>query len=191
MRTWCWNISYNPSRSSNIASGSYSWCIALCVTIVAGWPLRPEVAPTYRQIFILPPLGRWVWIYIIVPITGKHTIEATVSEKLIRKWFTLWLNIIKITIGPSHTKCKMADFERLKTELKKTLHKMMLEDTRSWLVKTLLKMKLATWDVYNLAKKQADLRTTNKALDWKTINCALRTKLRDMRLTLNGEKWPE
>ena len=85
----------------------------------------------------------------------------------------------------------MADFERLKTELKKTLHKMMLEDTRSWLVKTLLKMKLATWDVYNLAKKQADLRTTNKALDWKTINCALRTKLRDIRLTLNGEKWPE
>ena len=111
MRTWCWNISYNPSRPSNIASGSYSWCIALCVTIVAGWPLRPEVAPTYRQIFILPPLGRWVWIYIIVPITGKHTIEATVSEKLIRKWFTLWLNIIKISfankigsIGPKITK---------------------------------------------------------------------------------------
>ena len=81
----------------------------------------------------------------------------------------------------------MADIERLRVELKKTLHKMMMEDTQIWLIKTLLRMKLATWDIYNFATKQADLRTTIKSLDWKTINCALRMKLRDIRLILKGE----
>ena len=82
----------------------------------------------------------------------------------------------------------MADIERLREELKKTLHRMMLEDTRIWLIKTLLRRKLATWDVYNFAKKQSDLRTTIKDLDWRTMNCALRTKLKDINWTLNGEK---
>ena len=82
----------------------------------------------------------------------------------------------------------MADIERLREELKKTLHRMMLEDTRIWLIKTLLRRKLATWDVYNFARKQSDLRTTIKDLDWRTMNCALRTKLKDINWTLNGEK---
>ena len=82
----------------------------------------------------------------------------------------------------------MADFERLKTELKKTLHKMMMENTRLWLVRKLLKKKLATWDIYNFAIKQADLRTTIKSVDWQTVNSALRAKLKDIRHTLNEER---
>ena len=82
----------------------------------------------------------------------------------------------------------MADIEGLRKELKKTLHKMMIQDTQIWLIKVLLRLRLATWDIYNFATKQADLRTTIKSLDWKTINCALRTKLKDIRQTLNGEK---
>ena len=50
----------------------------------------------------------------------------------------------------------MADIEGLRKELKKTLHKMMIQDTQIWLIKTLLRIKLATWDIYNFA--------TNKAL---------------------------
>ena len=83
---------------------------------------------------------------------------------------------------------KMADFERLKIELKKTLHRLMMEDTRIWLVKTLMKQKLATWDVYNFAANQASLRTTVKTVDWRTINAALRAKLKDIKLTLEREK---
>jgi len=82
----------------------------------------------------------------------------------------------------------MADIEGLKIELKKTLHRMMLEDTRIWLIKTLLRMKLATWDIFNFAVKQAGLRTTLKSLDWQTMKSALRAKLSDARLTLNKEK---
>ena len=78
----------------------------------------------------------------------------------------------------------MANIEGYKLELRKALQNIMLEETKAWLIKTLLKQKLATWDVYYFARKQADLRINIKALDWSTMSSALRVKLRDMKLTI-------
>ena len=84
--------------------------------------------------------------------------------------------------------CATADFDRLKLELKRILHSMMMEETKAWLIRSLLKQKLATWDVFNFAVHQAELRTSIKTLDWQTVNAALRAKLKDTRQTLNREK---
>ena len=63
-----------------------------------------------------------------------------------------------------------------------------MEETKGWLIRALLRMRLATWDVYNFAVNQAGLRTSMKALDWQTISTALRAKLRDIYHTLSDRK---
>ena len=78
----------------------------------------------------------------------------------------------------------MVNIEGLKLELKKALQNITLEESKAWLIKSLLKLKLSTWDVYYFAKKKADLRTTIKTLDWKTMSVAMRIKLRDIKATL-------
>ena len=78
----------------------------------------------------------------------------------------------------------MVNFDGLKIELKKALQNIMIEETKAWLIKTLLKTRLATWDIYHFAEKQAGLRTTLKNLDWQTMSSALRAKLRDIKTTL-------
>ena len=85
-------------------------------------------------------------------------------------------------------KRRMADFDGLKLELKRSLHNMMMEDTKAWLLRSLLRNKVATWDVYKFAKHQADLRTSIKSLDWQTVSAALRAKLRDTQQTLIFEQ---
>ena len=82
----------------------------------------------------------------------------------------------------------MADFDRLKSELRKTLHSIMMEESKSWLIRSLLRNKIATWDIYKFAENQADLRTSIKSLDWPTMNTALRAKLKDIKQTLIQEK---
>ena len=84
----------------------------------------------------------------------------------------------------------MVNFDGLKKELRETLHKMMMDETTAWLLRSLLKAKLATWDIYNFAAKQADLRTIIKTLDWRTMKSALQTKLSDVQssLTYNRRK---
>ena len=75
-------------------------------------------------------------------------------------------------------------FDGLKIELKKALQDIMQEETKSWLIRTLLRSKTATWDIYYFAKNQAGLRTVHKNLDWQTMSAALRAKLRDILSTL-------
>ena len=71
-------------------------------------------------------------------------------------------------------------FDGLKTELKRALRDIMMQETKAWLIKTLLKTGLATWDIYFFAKKQAGIRSINRNLDWQTMSSALRAKLRDI-----------
>ena len=71
-----------------------------------------------------------------------------------------------------------------KSELVRALHEIMMGETRLWLLRTLISLELATWDVYNFAVNQAGLRFTIKALDWPTMKSALKAKLRDTLATL-------
>ena len=61
----------------------------------------------------------------------------------------------------------------------------MMEDTKAWLVRSLLRAKLSTWDIYKFASHQADLRTTIRSVDWQTIKSALKAKLKDIMATLS------
>ena len=66
-----------------------------------------------------------------------------------------------------------------KSELVRALNEIMMGETRLWLLRTLISLELATWDVYNFAVNQAGLRFTIKTLDWPTMKSALKAKLRD------------
>ena len=81
-------------------------------------------------------------------------------------------------------KMKTGVIDGLKIELKKALQDIMEEETKAWLIRTLLRTRLATWDIYHFAKNQAGLRTVIKHLDWQTISSALQAKLRDILSTL-------
>ena len=85
----------------------------------------------------------------------------------------------------------MADFDGLRLELKRTLHSMMMEDTKAWLIRRLLRNKLATWDIYNFAVQQAGLKTSIKSLDWHTMSSALQAKLKDTKQTLERDEKEE
>ena len=74
----------------------------------------------------------------------------------------------------------MVNFEGMKLELKKALQNIMIEETKAWLIKSLLRTRLATWDIYHFAKQQAGLRSILRHLDWQTMSSALRAKLRDI-----------
>ena len=78
----------------------------------------------------------------------------------------------------------MVNFEGMKLELKKALQNIMIEETKAWLIKSLLRTRLATWDIYHFAKQQAGLRSILRHLDWQTMSSALRAKLRDILTTL-------
>ena len=80
----------------------------------------------------------------------------------------------------------MVIFDGLKLKLKKALHGVMMEETKKWLIRALLRARLATWDIYNFAINQAGLRTTIRTLDWQTMSAALRAKLRDTTTTLTA-----
>ena len=80
----------------------------------------------------------------------------------------------------------MVNFEELVTELEKVLHTIMMEESTVWLINSLLKAKLSTWDVFNFASKQADLRTTIKTIDWQTVRVALAAKVKDAKATLKN-----
>ena len=58
----------------------------------------------------------------------------------------------------------MVHFNRNKEKLGEALHNIMMGETRLWLLKKLLNLELVTWDIYNFAVKQADLRSTIKSL---------------------------
>ena len=68
----------------------------------------------------------------------------------------------------------MVIFNRTNDELQRTLKDIMMGETRLWLLRTLLKLELVTWDIYNFAVKQADLRVTLTSLDWPTMRSALK-----------------
>ena len=72
------------------------------------------------------------------------------------------------------------DFDGVKLELKKALQNIMIEETKAWLIRSLLRKRLATWDIYHFAKNQAGIRTIHRHLDWQTMGSALRAKLRDI-----------
>ena len=78
----------------------------------------------------------------------------------------------------------MGDINRIKEELVEALHKIMMEETRLWLLNRLLKLELVTWDIYYFASKQADLRSTLKSLNWPTMKAALKIKIKDTLVTL-------
>ena len=82
----------------------------------------------------------------------------------------------------------MANLNRNKEKLAKALHEIMMGETRLWLLHNLLKLELVTWDIYNFARKQAELRTTLKSLDWPTMKAALKIKIRDTLLTLTKQR---
>ena len=82
----------------------------------------------------------------------------------------------------------MVDIDGFERELSGALEDIMLGETRLWLLKTLLSLRLVTWDIYYFAVKQADLRDNMKTLDWPTMRAALKAKIRDVKLTLTKNR---
>ena len=80
----------------------------------------------------------------------------------------------------------MVNFDGLTKELREALQDIMMMETTCWLIKSLLKAKLSTWDIYYFARNQASLRTTIKDIDWYTIRAALKAKLGDILITLKA-----
>ena len=80
------------------------------------------------------------------------------------------------------------DIDGFERELSGALEDIMLGETRLWLLKTILSLRLVTWDIYYFAVKQADLRDNMKTLDWPTMRAALKAKIRDVKLTLTKNR---
>ena len=78
----------------------------------------------------------------------------------------------------------MVILSRAKEELVGAMQSIMLGETRLWLLRSLVHLRLATWDIYNFAANQADLRIVIKSLDWHTMESALRTKIKDIMASL-------
>ena len=75
----------------------------------------------------------------------------------------------------------------LMSKLYKTHMDVMENETRIWLLKSLLKQNLSTNDVYAFAVTQAGLRTTKKSLDKSTMVSAMRAKVSDIKATVSDQ----
>ena len=70
------------------------------------------------------------------------------------------------------------------SELLNASIEVMKNETRIWLLKSLMKKNLATRDIFSFAMKQANLRSINKTPDSLTIRRAMCIKLGDIKLSM-------
>ena len=76
-------------------------------------------------------------------------------------------------------------FGRDEKELIKTYKNISENKLRMWLIRSLISKNLATRDIYTFAQNQSELRSVVKSLDRKTMDSAMRMKLKDIKLVLS------
>ena len=72
-------------------------------------------------------------------------------------------------------------------ELKEVHRRVILNDMRKSLMKSLLQSGLCTKDIYSFVCTQADLCETLDSPDWTTVRSAMHNKIRDIQQTLKNE----
>ena len=64
----------------------------------------------------------------------------------------------------------------------------MLDESRSWLLRSLLDNKRCTRDIYSFAQNQAESRVEINSLDTQTIRAAMRMKIMDTKHSLKHNR---
>ena len=80
------------------------------------------------------------------------------------------------------------DIEESESELEETHRKLMLNESRTWLLRSLLDRNRCTRDIYSFASNQAANRIEYNSLDPQTIKAAMRSKMKDMKLAIKQNR---
>ena len=80
------------------------------------------------------------------------------------------------------------NFAGTEEERHKTHEKIIRDELRLWLLKSLLERDLATREIYYFVKKQGDKRETNKKPDIMTIRSAMSVKIKDLLRSLKRSR---
>ena len=78
------------------------------------------------------------------------------------------------------------EFPGLRGKLKEISFRIVKAESRLWLFKRMLKLNIATRDVYSFVKTQADLRREFREVDVATLRVAMKAKIKDTELNLNN-----
>ena len=78
------------------------------------------------------------------------------------------------------------EFPGPRGKLKEISFRLIKAESRLWLFKQMLKLNIATRDVYAFVKTQADLRREFREVDVATLRVAMKAKIKDTELNLNN-----